>query len=37
MSEQNETHETSDEQDIKRWTAKRCAADREPARTDLGR
>jgi hypothetical protein len=26
MSEQNETHETSDEQDIKRWTEKRRAA-----------
>jgi hypothetical protein len=25
MSEQNETNETSEEQDIKRWTAKRGA------------
>ena len=26
MSEQNETNETSEDQDIKRWTAKRRAA-----------
>lgn len=26
MSEQNEIYDTSDEQDIKRWTAKRRAA-----------